>query len=215
MLYIFRASTLENPLYEKARQTVALAMGKIYEGWNNDLDRQFDRSAIYFTLQDAESSHIHSTCRVIFARSPNGERVNSFPLDFASPPSPVPTSEKFCEGGGVSFKTPHAARHLMYCVGIWLYANDIGDLYTTYDILNPLIKRFYTKTCGMELVPDAVVTFRKFTSAETGKTVSWQVVRGTHKSLPQRIQYLEHQVAIDTINDATGVLQVWHQRKTT
>ena len=171
----------EAPRAERIRSTFRGRMEKLYSGWNDSFDRQFDHHSFLFVLYGIDGEFL-ATCRLTFKH--RGERLYSVPAEMGDVSKFSVPSEfsRVCEGGMVSFVSKEAVLKLMYGVVSWSLENKIDRCYITYDTKNILIKRLYTQTLCFSMVEGAVVKFSEFKSKKSGLPVEWQVLEATPES---------------------------------
>lgn len=165
-----------HPNTAAVRKTFAERMSRLYLGWDDGFDSQFDRHSYLFVLWDGVATY-HATCRLIFKWL--GDASILTPCETADGSRyGLPDRDRTCEGSMVSMTSVAALRRLMYGVCSWLMKNEVTRLYTTYDIDNALIRRFYTRTLGFDDIPDAVIVYRDFVHRDSLEPVAWQMVAG-------------------------------------
>lgn len=160
---------------EGVRKTFKHRMQKLYDGWKDEFDSQWDKNSFLFVLK--KNGEYIATCRIIIKRYHN--IIFQVPMENASIQS-YDLSEYFdicAEGGMVSFKDLKSFRKLMYCVASWAYENEVDYLFTCYDIGNTLIRRLYVDTLNFEKVENVQLIYGGFSSKKYKKEVKWQVVR--------------------------------------
>lgn len=175
---IFEVHPPSTSLTEDIRFTFRQRMGKLYSGWSDSFDRQFDHHSFLFVIRDGCDGEFLATCRLIFKYK--NEITYLTPMEMGDVSRfVIPSSSQFiCEGGMVSFTSRNAVLELMYGVCNWMMENGIEQCYTTYDTKNSLIKRLYTRTLKFSVMEGKVVQFSEFKSRENGLPVEWQVVAG-------------------------------------
>ncbi len=164
-----------HPNTAAVRKTFAERMSRLYLGWDDDFDSRFDAHSYLFVLWDGVT--YHATCRLIFKWL--GDASILTPCETADGSRyGIPDNDRTCEGSMASMTSVAAFRRLMYGAWSWLIENDVTGLYTTYDIDNALIRRFYTRTLAMEDVPGATVVYRDFVRKADLEPVVWQMAQG-------------------------------------
>ena len=185
---------------ESVRKTFKTRMEKLYNGWNNEYDKQWDRNSFLFALKQkgADSSGFlpnnkveqtlgqkndvfTATCRIVI------KRYNNF--EFTTPMEQADISfyklpeyyGNCCEGGMVSFSSIGSMKTLMFYVCNWLIENNFDYITTCYDVKNPLMKRLYINTLEFENVENAILKYSGFTSKKNSGLVKWQVVEANLK----------------------------------
>ena len=163
---------------EEVRATFRNRMEKLYIGWDDTFDRQYDNHSFLFLLHDGGGEFL-ATCRLVFKY--RGRNVYLTPMEMGdvSRFSISCQAQKVCEGGMMSFVSKEAALKLSYGVCRWMTENRVECCYTTYDIRNILIKRLYTQKLGFSMVDGAVIKFSEFKSRKNGLPVEWQVLYTT------------------------------------
>lgn len=167
-----------HPRVEDARAIFRSRMTKLYDGWDDDYDRQFDDHSFLFVLHDGADEFL-ATCRLVFKQMRG--RSYRLPMEMAALSSFTPHDKtaRCCEGGMVSFTSRRHALALMYGVTTWLTDNDLDLCLTTYDVSNPLMRRLYTRTLQFAPVAGAIVRYSGFKWRENGEPVAWQVVQAS------------------------------------
>lgn len=163
------------------RKTFSSRMEKLYNGWSDEFDKQWDNHSFLILLEDLdaenEDSRYQATCRVVIKRFNTVEF--STPMEHADILN-FNLSEKFkncCEGSMVSFKSVKAFHNMMYYLCSWVMDNNLDHVITCYDVNNPLFKRLHNGT-GFWEIDDAFLIYSGFYSKKTDQLVKWQVVDG-------------------------------------
>jgi len=167
-----------HPRIEDARAMFRDRMTKLYDGWDDDYDRQFDDHSFLFVLRNGGSDY-QATCRLVFKRMRGRSHTLAMERADLSSFTPAGGFTRYCEGGMVSFTSRRAALDLMYGVTIWLIENDVDLCLTTYDVNNPVMQRLYTRTLQFAPIDGAIVRYSGFTRKEDREPVAWQVVQAT------------------------------------
>lgn len=169
-------------MFHKCREYVAHRMNSIYIGWSNDYDSQFDDTAKYFALID--ENNIVAACKIIFKNENKG-----FPLSKAIPRYGCNFNfENFdAEVGGLAFENLTAVKSLFHRSSIFFLKNAVGDILTCYDISNPLSKRLYTGSFGLNFIENAIVRYDDFRHKKNNKAVEWQLLIDKKETRPIRI----------------------------
>lgn len=165
-------------IHEDIRSTFRNRMEKLYIGWDDCYDKQFDNHSFLFVLKDNTVNEYVGTCRLIFKRS--CKNVYLTPMEIADKSNFSLANEiglDVCEAGMLSFKSMEALRALMKGLGLWILENKIRQVYTTYDINNQLTKRFYLKTLCYSVVEQTIIEFSNFKAKKDNSIVKWQVVK--------------------------------------
>ncbi|TKR29242.1 hypothetical protein FCE95_13840 [Luteimonas gilva] len=164
-----------HPNTAAVRKTFSDRMSRLYLGWDDDFDRQFDAHSYLFVLWDGVGTY-HATCRIIFKRL-GGAPVLT-PCETADGGRfSLPDEDTACEGSMVSMTSTQALRRLMYGVTRWLMENGVTRVYTTYDTNNALIRRFHTRILAMDEIAGATVVYRDFLRKDSLEPACWQMVQ--------------------------------------
>ena len=191
-------------LAEEVRTTFRTRMERLYSGWSDNYDRQYDDHSFLFVLRGEHSGELMATCRIVFKQYNDKRYLTPMEMGDASKYAiPCEPGQVVCEGGMVSFVSRDAILKLMYNTLSWLVENNVTHIYTTYDTSNSLIKRLYTRTLKFPMVEGHVATFSDFKSKKTGEAVDWQVVGGSLKDKAQEVQ-LELQSKDPTLSYVAG-----------
>jgi hypothetical protein len=163
---------------DNVRTTFRSRMEKLYIGWDDNFDRQYDNHSFLFLLSD-HSGRFLANCRVVFKH--RGQDTFLTPMEMGDVSKfLIPVQDKTaCECGMMSFVSKEAALVLSYCVCRWLTENQVSRCFVTHDVRNILMKRLYTQKLGFSRVDGAIVQFSEFKSRKSGRAVEWQVLGTT------------------------------------
>lgn len=160
------------------RATFRNRMEKLYTGWDDDFDKQYDNHSFLFLLKDHDGRFL-ANCRIVFKY--RGKDTYLTPMEMGDVSKfQIPSQDKtVCEGGMMSFASKESALLLSYCVCRWMKENRVGRCYVTHDVKNILIKRLYTQKLGFSKIDGAIVQFSEFKSRKSGLPTEWQVLVAT------------------------------------
>lgn len=190
---------------EIVRKTFRTRMEKLYDGWDDGYDSQWDGHSFLFVLkQEKESAGgitmkddngqdqlLAATCRLVVKRYEG--------ITFATPMEKADLSNyvinesygNCCEGSMLSYSSVESLKVLASYVFNWLIENGFDYITSCYDENNPLMERLYLNSFGFDKVPGAVVKYSGFYSKKTCGLVGWQVIKeNVKKQMPSIVQSL-------------------------
>jgi len=192
---------------EGVRNTFRQRMQKLYQGWSDTYDAQWDKNSFLFALKDDDE--YLATCRVIIKKyhsvhfkTPMEEAsIQSFSLE---------DYHGICiEAGMLSFKTLKSFGKLMYHVGGWLLENNFDHVFTCYDLENPLIKRLYVEVMNFEEIENALIIYEGFNAKKTNEEVTWQVVKLNNELRTKTMDTLRAYSDCDYQNGVFPTIKSW------
>jgi len=196
------------------RETFRNRMEKLYEGWSDEYDKQWDEHS--FHLAYKEGNNYLATCRLIVKRY--NEIEFTTPMEQADISNyKIPANYKNCvEGGMVSFSSISALKILMLYACDWLLENKFNYLVTCYDVNNKLIEKLYMNVLGLVKVDRAVLKYSGFINKKDKNIVAWQVVDGDVNKEGLRIkEALSKELNIDTTGFSFPSVQEWLKEEKT
>lgn len=172
---VFEVLLPGDPRAGEIRATFRNRMEKLYTGWDDNFDKQYDNHSFLFLLSNHSGSSL-ANCRVVFKHRGKGTYLTPMEMGDVSK-FLIPLQDKtVCECGMMSFVSKEAALLLSYCVCRWLIENRVKWCYVTHDVKNILIKRLYIQKLGFSKIDGAMVQFSEFKSRKSGLPVEWQVL---------------------------------------
>lgn len=174
------------------RQIFRQRMEKLYSGWSDEYDQQWDNNSFLFALES--NGEYQATCRIAikryheitFATSMEKAEIKSYNIN---------GFKNICgEANMFSFTSIAALKKLSYYITAWLIENEFDFLFTCYDTDNPLTKRVFTRTLKFSIVEDGILIYSGFTSKKKNRAVKWQVVVNERDSVHFILELLSENI---------------------
>lgn len=162
----------------KARQIIKKKLKRLYSGWSDDYDQEYDSQAIWFAIERDEVSDFTATVKLLFRGT---ERRNHLLLpmergDISSFSIPLDINGYAFEASGLSFSYEYEADldNIMHLFLSWLQSKGVGDCYSILHRANRFVLDYDTNVAKFKIVDDKYVIFSNFRRKQN--PVKWQVI---------------------------------------
>ena len=185
--------------YEPVRARIRCEINKRFDGWSDEHDRQFDKSAVFFILRDM-NGELRAGIRMVVSQS--GDSV-----------VPVSQSSRGCdidfdgalEYSGLWFDEISHCMSLAGLVGQWVDATfGDRDVYVIFECSNRVIRRIYLRSFGMDEVAHPLIAYEGFSYRDSGKVVEWQLAVCRQETRLERAQNLLNATGAYTVPSNRG-----------
>ena len=160
----------------KARQIIKKNLERLYSGWSDDYDREYDSQAIWFAVERDEVSNFTATVKLLFRGTECSDHL-LLPMergDISSFSIPLDINGYAFEASGLSFTHQADLDNLMHLFLSWLQSKGVGNCYSILHKANKFVLNYDTNVGKFRIVDGKYVIFSSF--CRKNKPVEWQVI---------------------------------------
>lgn len=170
--------TGNDPCVDKARNCISKRLDRLYDGWSDEYDREYDNQAIWFVIERENIPDYTATVKLLFRDfgCPSHSLLPMERADLTSFALPPDKRGYAFEASGLSFEKGYEAdmNNLVHLFLSWMKFKSIDSCYSICHKTNKFVFEYETRVLKFKVVAEQYVTFSSFCRKK--KPVEWQVI---------------------------------------